>query len=194
MSNTFRVNEIQGPIQIRGSVRIERSRVPEPVRMRAAAFGVCRASLSLPLIACLPRRPLSSTPRGLAPRPPLAAMDDVLDHYPLPDPYSRRRLDQGIDSKIVVMGSSGASRDRRSCLSLLTAPATGVGKTSLLQRYTQNRFDPRNTTSTSGAFFVTKKVTVHGVRVRLQLWDTAGQERFRSMVRTLHFQRTNIHL
>ncbi|KAJ3535415.1 hypothetical protein NMY22_g6494 [Coprinellus aureogranulatus] len=59
--------------------------------------------------------------------------------------------------------------------------SSGVGKTSLLQRYTQNKFDPRNTTSTSGAFFVTKKVTVHGVRVRLQLWDTAGQERFRSM-------------
>ena len=58
---------------------------------------------------------------------------------------------------------------------------TGVGKTSLLQRYTQNKFDPKNTTSTTGAFFVTKKVVVDGVKVRLQLWDTAGQERFRSM-------------
>jgi len=60
----------------------------------------------------------------------------------------------------------------------------GVGKTSLLQRYTQNKFDPKNTTSTTGAFFVAKKVTVNGVKVRLQLWDTAGQERFRSMVCT----------
>lgn len=59
---------------------------------------------------------------------------------------------------------------------------TGVGKTSLLQRYTQNKFDPKNTTSTTGAFFVTKKVYVDGMKVRLQLWDTAGQERFRSMV------------
>jgi small GTP-binding protein len=58
---------------------------------------------------------------------------------------------------------------------------SGVGKTSLLYRYTQNKFDPKNTTSTSGAFFVTKKVFVNGVKVRLQLWDTAGQERFRSM-------------
>ncbi|ESK93738.1 ras-like gtp-binding protein ryl2 [Moniliophthora roreri MCA 2997] len=69
----------------------------------------------------------------------------------------------GIDSKIVIMGNSG------------------VGKTSLLYRYTQNRFDPKNTTSTSGAFFVTKKIFVDNVKVRLQLWDTAGQERFRSM-------------
>ncbi|KAJ3758229.1 P-loop containing nucleoside triphosphate hydrolase protein [Lentinula raphanica] len=76
---------------------------------------------------------------------------------------SRSRYDQGIDSKIVLMGNSG------------------VGKTSLLHRYTQNKFDPKNTTSTSGAFFVTKKVNVQGLKVRLQLWDTAGQERFRSM-------------
>ena len=48
-----------------------------------------------------------------AARPLLIAMDDVHDHYPVPDPYARRRLDRGIDSKIVVMGSSGASRDRR---------------------------------------------------------------------------------
>ncbi|TFY70038.1 hypothetical protein EVG20_g2884, partial [Dentipellis fragilis] len=83
--------------------------------------------------------------------------------YPRMDPYKRSRYDQGIDAKIVVMGN------------------TGVGKTSLLQRYTQNKFDPKNTTSTTGAFFVTKKVYVNGLKVRLQLWDTAGQERFRSM-------------
>lgn len=80
------------------------------------------------------------------------------------DPYVHSRYDHGIDSKIVVMGNSG------------------VGKTSLLYRYTQNKFDPKNTTSTSGAFFVTKKLHVNGLKVRLQLWDTAGQERFRSMV------------
>lgn len=47
-------------------------------------------------------------------------------------------------------------------------------------------------TSTTGAFFVTKKVYVDGLKVRLQLWDTAGQERFRSMV-TIHL-RTLLHL
>ncbi|TDL29752.1 ras-domain-containing protein [Rickenella mellea] len=86
----------------------------------------------------------------------------MTDHARL-DPYKRPRYEQGIDAKIVVMGN------------------TGVGKTSLLQRYTQNKFDPKNTTSTTGAFFVTKKVHVDGLKVRLQLWDTAGQERFRSM-------------
>jgi hypothetical protein len=46
----------------------------------------------------------------------------------------------------------------------------------------QNKFDSKNTTSTSGAFFVMKKVYVNGLKVHLQLWDTASQERFRSMV------------
>ncbi|KAH7888038.1 P-loop containing nucleoside triphosphate hydrolase protein [Phlebopus sp. FC_14] len=86
----------------------------------------------------------------------------MADYAPM-DPYIRSRYEHGIDAKIVVMGN------------------TGVGKTSLLHRYTQNKFDPRNMTSTTGAFFVTKKVYVDGLKVRLQLWDTAGQERFRSM-------------
>ncbi|EJD01482.1 uncharacterized protein FOMMEDRAFT_30160 [Fomitiporia mediterranea MF3/22] len=85
------------------------------------------------------------------------------DYAPLGS-YGKYNYDtRSVDAKIVVMGN------------------TGVGKTSLLQRYTQNKFDPRNTTSTTGAFFVTKKVYVNGLKVRLQLWDTAGQERFRSM-------------
>ncbi|KAI0796601.1 P-loop containing nucleoside triphosphate hydrolase protein [Abortiporus biennis] len=87
----------------------------------------------------------------------------MMAEYPRITPYNRSRYDQGVDAKIVIMGN------------------TGVGKTSLLQRYTQNKFDPKNTTSTTGAFFVTKKVYSNGIRVRLQLWDTAGQERFRSM-------------
>jgi hypothetical protein len=80
--------------------------------------------------------------------------------------------------------ATAVSRSLFSLHFLIPTSFQGVGKTSLLQRYTQNKFDPKNTTSTTGAFFVAKKVTVNGVKVRLQLWDTAGQERFRSMVRT----------
>jgi len=106
-----------------------------------------------------------------------------MDDYPSLDPYSRSRYDQGIDSKIVIMGNSGIFCVTTPSFHFSPSfPTIGVGKTSLLYRYTQNKFDPKNTTSTSGAFFVTKKVYVNGVKVRLQLWDTAGQERFRSMV------------
>ena len=97
--------------------------------------------------------------------------------------------EHGIDAKIVIMGNTGQF-PLHFCLGHSASPAflplsplSGVGKTSLLQRYTQDKFDPKNTTSTTGAFFVTKKVYKDGLKVRLQLWDTAGQERFRSMVR-----------
>ncbi|KAH8106145.1 ribosomal protein S7e-domain-containing protein [Cristinia sonorae] len=109
-----------------------------------------------------PHFPFLSPPLRVRHPYPLVTTDDM-EEYPRMDPYMKARYDQGVDAKIVIMGN------------------TGVGKTSLLHRYTQNKFDPKNTTSTTGAFFVTKKVYVDGIRVRLQLWDTAGQERFRSM-------------
>ncbi|KAI8077355.1 ras-related protein rab-21-like protein [Gilbertella persicaria] len=57
---------------------------------------------------------------------------------------------------------------------------TGVGKTSVALRYVKNTFSP-NGSSTIGAAFMAKKLTVDDCSVRLQIWDTAGQERFRSM-------------
>jgi hypothetical protein len=102
--------------------------------------------------------------------------------YPRMDPYNRARYEQGVDAKIVIMGNTGSSlHPLRFQINLSNSPP-GVGKTSLLYRYVQNRFDPKSITSTTGAFFVTKKVFINGLKVRLQLWDTAGQERFRSMV------------
>ncbi|KAG9034962.1 hypothetical protein FRB95_012252 [Tulasnella sp. JGI-2019a] len=69
----------------------------------------------------------------------------------------------GVEAKVVVMGNAG------------------VGKTSLVQRYTTNSFNSTKTAATAGAAFHVKKTVVNGVTVRLQLWDTAGQERFRSL-------------
>lgn len=68
-----------------------------------------------------------------------------------------------LEAKVVILGSQG------------------VGKTSLVHRYTSGQFSIASTPSTIGASFLTKKLIVDGVKVRLQLWDTAGQERFRSM-------------
>jgi small GTP-binding protein len=68
----------------------------------------------------------------------------------------------------------------------------GVGKTSLVNRYVRNAFDPATTTSTVGASFVTKRVqdNTSDTTVRLQIWDTAGQERFRSISR-LYYRGAN---
>ena len=57
---------------------------------------------------------------------------------------------------------------------------SGVGKTSLMERYVSARFQQQYK-ATIGADFSTKDVQVGDDLVTLQIWDTAGQERFQSL-------------
>jgi len=70
--------------------------------------------------------------------------------------------EQLIEAKIVILGD------------------TGVGKTSIVLQYVENRFNVMSS-PTIGASFLSKTLWIDGARCRLQLWDTAGQERFRSL-------------
>ena len=56
----------------------------------------------------------------------------------------------------------------------------GVGKSSLIQRFMSNKFDP-SLFHTIGVEFLNKDLIVDGDRYTLQIWDTAGQERFKSL-------------
>lgn len=58
-----------------------------------------------------------------------------------------------------------------------------VGKSSLLFRIIESKFDP-SYTSTIGVDFKTVSVAVGQKQVVLQIWDTAGQEKFRSLTQT----------
>lgn len=69
----------------------------------------------------------------------------------------RPTLVEQLEAKIVFLGSPS------------------VGKTSIIQRFTTRRFAP-STKVTVGTGLSTRKQTVDGVQVRLQLWDAAGQE------------------
>ncbi|KAK6031390.1 Ras family protein, partial [Ostertagia ostertagi] len=64
---------------------------------------------------------------------------------------------------------------------IILVGGTGVGKTSLVQRYTQGIFH-QNTLATVGVDFRVKTVNVDKDKVKLQIWDPSGQERFRSVV------------
>jgi Ras-related protein Rab-7A len=57
---------------------------------------------------------------------------------------------------------------------------SGVGKTSLMNQYVNNRFTQQYR-ATVGADFMAKEVTIDDRVVTLQIWDTAGQERFQSL-------------
>lgn len=62
---------------------------------------------------------------------------------------------------------------------------TSVGKSSILLRYTEDRFLV-DSDATIGIEFGTHVVTLDsGERLKLQIWDTAGSEQFRSVSTTM---------
>jgi len=65
-------------------------------------------------------------------------------------------------------------------LKIIVLGESGVGKTSLLIRYVENRFT-LNTKSTIGANFLTKRMELDDKVATCQIWDTAGQERFQGL-------------
>jgi len=57
---------------------------------------------------------------------------------------------------------------------------TAVGKSSLVLRFTRDRFLDFQE-STIGAAFATQSVIVDGNTLKFEIWDTAGQERYHSL-------------
>ena len=56
-----------------------------------------------------------------------------------------------------------------------------VGKSSILNRFYQDRFEP-DYQATIGLDFHSKNVEIKGTTIRLLLYDTAGQEKFKSLI------------
>ena len=57
----------------------------------------------------------------------------------------------------------------------------GVGKSSIMNRFVQDRFE-NNYQATIGLDFHSKNVIIDKQDVRLLLYDTAGQEKFKSLI------------
>ncbi|RHZ39743.1 hypothetical protein DYB26_007868 [Aphanomyces astaci] len=57
---------------------------------------------------------------------------------------------------------------------------SGVGKTSLMNQYVNQKFTNQYK-ATIGADFLTKEIMSDEKLVTMQIWDTAGQERFQSL-------------
>eukprot|EP00873_Tetraselmis_striata_P009873 jgi/Tetstr1/430137/TSEL_019970.t1 len=71
------------------------------------------------------------------------------------------------------------SEDFDHLFKLLLVGDSGVGKSSLLFRFTNDSFE--DLPPTIGVDFKVKYLTLDGSRVKLTIWDTAGQERFRTL-------------
>ena len=65
-------------------------------------------------------------------------------------------------------------------IKLLMIGDSGVGKTSMLLRYSNDAFSS-SFLSTIGVDFKIKYLTIDDKNVKLQIWDTAGAERFRTI-------------
>ncbi len=64
---------------------------------------------------------------------------------------------------------------------LITLGDSGVGKTSILKRFVNQKFD-EDMISTIGFGFSSKQITLkNGSKIKFKLVDTAGQENFRSL-------------
>ncbi|KAI1232635.1 hypothetical protein IHE44_0006466 [Lamprotornis superbus] len=76
---------------------------------------------------------------------------------------------------------------------LLLLGDSGVGKTCLLCRFTDNQFHPAHI-STIGVDFKMKTIEVDGIKVRIQIWDTAGQERYQTITKQYYRRAQGIFL
>ena len=67
-------------------------------------------------------------------------------------------------------------------IKLLTLGDTEVGKTSIILRYSDDKFH-QNKISTIGVDFKVKMVTKGNEKIKISIYDTAGQERFKNIVK-----------
>ena len=63
---------------------------------------------------------------------------------------------------------------------ILTLGENGVGKTSILIRFIENKFF-KDYRATIGIDFKTKILNINNKEIKLKIWDSAGQERFRNL-------------
>ena len=67
-------------------------------------------------------------------------------------------------------------------IKILTLGDTMVGKSSIVLRFSDNKFDD-NQFATIGIDFKTKYIKVRDASVKVLIWDTAGQEKFRNIAK-----------
>ena len=87
------------------------------------------------------------------------------------DLIRKNSLDLDLKFKLMVLGESK------------------VGKTSLIKRYTKDKFGGVYLT-TVGVDFQNKVIKIDDKKICLQIWDTAGQERFRNLAKN-YFNTSN---
>lgn len=69
------------------------------------------------------------------------------------------------------------------CIRVIIIGDTGVGKTSILRKLSDNNY-VINETPTIGVDFFTIKTIINKEKIKLHVWDTAGHERYHSLIKS----------
>ena len=78
------------------------------------------------------------------------------------------------------MAEADTSNKYEYIFKIILIGSSGVGKSSILQRYIQKVFSD-SYSCTIGVDFFMKSIDIGDKSIKLQLWDTAGTEKFRSI-------------
>ena len=81
--------------------------------------------------------------------------------------------------------NSEKEKDPIIILKILILGDSGVGKTSILIKYINNKFDESHI-ATIGVDYMDKTIKYKNINVKWQIWDTSGQEKFRSIARNFY--------
>jgi len=82
-------------------------------------------------------------------------------------------------------GGAGGEKEYDVMVKLLLLGDGGVGKTSLMLRYSEDKFST-SLLATAGVDFKTQMLEIEGKRVKCQIWDTAGQARFHAITQAYY--------
>merc|ERR1711998_564925 len=84
-----------------------------------------------------------------------------------------------------TMANSSGKPQYDYLIKLLLIGDSGVGKSCLLCRYSEDIFNNKFIT-TIGIDFKIRTIELDGKKIKLQIWDTAGQERFRTITQAYY--------
>ena len=88
------------------------------------------------------------------------------------------------------MSKNNKNKELQNNIKVILLGEAGVGKTSIILRYIQNKFNPSQT-STFGATYLIKDIERGNNKYKLYVWDTTGQEKYHSVTK-LFVQNANI--